>query len=314
VVLSRIVIEPGRLDLIAGATGVMRAQATYSDGTQEDVSDRARWRSSDAAVAAPGRNLPGEGREIVALGEGRASFTATFDGVESGPATVSVVATQVIEIQLDPPAATLSAGSVQDFTALALFNDGTAADITDLATWRSSNLVVAEVVSDGVDRGRVTARAAGIASITAQYADVVSTPVRVEVTNALLRSIEVTSADATAPVGTSVRFAASGLYSDGSRRALDAQVSFVSSDVAVANFAPAPAEPGTLLALAPGATQVTATLGAITSAPFRFTVTAARLDRLELSGGAPSIPIGQTTRFTATGFFSDGVDRDTPVT
>ena len=310
VVLARIRVVPDALELVSGQTGILSAVATYSDGAERDVSDTARWRSVDSNVAAPGRNLPGQGREVVALGAGTTTFTATLSGVESAPASVSVLDTQVIEIQLDPPMATLGAGSARAFTALALLNDGTSVDVTGVASWRSSNVLVAEVAQDGPNRGLVTGSAAGFASITALYGDVVSTPSRVEVTNAQLSSLELTVDPARAAAGTSARVHATGIYTDGARRALDDQVAFASSDEAVAAFSPPPDAPGTLRALSPGTTRLTARFGDIASPAVDFVVTAAALTRVELEGGAATIPVGQTTRYLARGFFSDGTSRD----
>ncbi len=305
VVLARIRIEPSPIDLIAGEVALVTATGTYSDGHEQDLTALARFRSANAAVAAVGA-LRGAVREVVALGEGSTTLTATYQGLESAPARINVVGTEVVEIQLDPASVTLEAGGFQPFTARAIFNDGTNADVTSIATWRTSNVLVASVSNEVGSAGIVTAQAAGITVVTAQYSDVVSTPARVDVTNAVLQNITVTPQNPLVPIGNELALTATGRYSDGSSRDLTNAVAWASNDMGIAFFAGAPAAAGTVRGVALGLALVTARSGAITSPVQLVTVTGAVLRSLELRSDDVSIPVGTQAHFTAFGTYSDG--------
>ncbi|MCK6575684.1 Ig-like domain-containing protein, partial [Myxococcota bacterium] len=309
VVLRSLRVEPEPVELVVGGVALVRAVGVYSDGHEEDVTAAARFRSENPLVAAIG-NLRQNEREVVALGEGQTEISATLQGVTSPRVAVVVTATQVLEIQLDPPQALIGAGGEQRFTARALFNDGTTADVTELAAWQTSNPIVATVSNEAGRRGLVSGRAAGVTVVTALFGDVVSTPARVEVSLAVLRELAVSTPVASVPVGESVRFTATGTYSDGSQRDLTAQVVFASSDPTIAEVVPAPAEAGTLRGLRPGVSRITAAFDGQTSPGVDLTVTDARLLQIAISGDAAAIPQGTQTQFHAHGTYSDGARRE----
>jgi PKD repeat protein/uncharacterized protein YjdB len=309
VVLRTVRVEPDLIELVVGGVTLVRAIGVFSDGHEEDLTATARFRSENPLVAAVG-NLRGAEREIVALGEGQTELSATAQGVTSARVPVVVTATAVVEIQLDPPQALIGAGGEQRFTARALFNDGTTADVTELAAWQTSNPIVATVSNAAGSRGLVSGRAAGVTVVTALFGDVVSTPARVEVSLAVLREITLAPLAPSVPVGETVRFTATGTYTDGSQRDLTAQALFASSDASIAEVQAAPAEPGTLRGLRPGVTRITAAFDGQTSPPVDLTVTDARLLQLAVSADAAAIPQGTQTQLHALGTYSDGARRD----
>lgn len=81
--------------------------------------------------------------------------------VKSGTLTVTSIA-------VTPNPASLQSGDSQQFTATAKYSNGTTANVSSQATWKSSNTSVASVDSTGL----VTALAAGFTTITATYSGV----------------------------------------------------------------------------------------------------------------------------------------------
>jgi uncharacterized protein YjdB len=114
------------------------------------------WSSDDSAVA----DVDAEG---VAFGKaaGTASITATSDGV-TGTATLHVVPVPVSSVVVEPAMVTLSVGDARTFTATPYDAAGNPLGGRAVA-WLSSDETVASI-DDG---GRVTAHAAGTATITA---------------------------------------------------------------------------------------------------------------------------------------------------
>lgn len=88
------------------------------------------------------------------------------------------VKTTVSSVAVTPSAASLQTGDSQQFTATAKYSNGSTANVTSTATWKSSNTSVASVDSAGL----VTAVAAGMTTLTATDSGVSgSAPVTVSV-------------------------------------------------------------------------------------------------------------------------------------
>jgi uncharacterized protein YjdB len=78
-----------------------------------------------------------------------------------------------------------------------------------------------------------------------------------------LVSIEVSPVNPSIAVGTTQQFKATGIYSDNSKQDLTTQVTWSSSDVAVASISNTAGSNGLATAIKVGSTTITATLGGI---------------------------------------------------
>lgn len=125
-------------------------------------------------------------------------------------------------------------------------------------------------------------------------------------TGASLLSIMVTSGSASLPKGIGEQFIATGVYSDGTKQNLTASAAWSSSNPAIATISNA----GVATAVGAGATTITATAGTVTSYSYPLTVTTAALNYISVTPPAPTVGVGQTRQFTATGTFSDGSTLD----
>ena len=65
---------------------------TYPDGSTEDITGQVTWTSSDTGVV-----TIGEGGEATGVAAGTAVITASIDGVESDPVTLTVTAPSALE-------------------------------------------------------------------------------------------------------------------------------------------------------------------------------------------------------------------------
>jgi type II secretory pathway component GspD/PulD (secretin) len=136
---------------------------------------------------------------------------------------------------------------------------------------------------------------------------IVSPAVTLTVTSATLRSIAISpAATAVAPGGTQ-QFTAVGTFSDGTTQDITSDVSWTSSNTAVATIG---SGTGTALGQAAGSTQIIATMGSIASPAATLTGTTAILQSIALSAGTASIARNGTVQFVATGTFSDGSKQD----
>ena len=169
--VSSIFVTPSAVTVGVGQMATLSATATYSDGTQNQISGSSvGWTSSApnvATVTSPGGAVTG-----VALGS--ATMTASSQGI-SGTATVTVTLSNITSLVI-----TTNEGSTQPITTatingttgtqqfFAYANGSSNNDVTQSVTWTSSNTNVATISSGATSgNGLATAVAAGTTNITA---------------------------------------------------------------------------------------------------------------------------------------------------
>lgn len=209
----------------------------------------------------------------------------------------------LLTIQVTGPNGTLVAGQSQQMTATGGFSDKTRQDLSNSATWASSDNSVATVSSSGM----LTAKAAGSCSITASKGGV-SGSFQLTVKPALV-SIAITPASITIAPKTTQQFAATGTFSDGSKQDLTASVSWSSSNTATATIGSSAGTNGLALAVAAGNTTITATSNSI-SGTAALTVSAATATSISVSPLNSTVLFGQALQFAAKAVFSDGSNQD----
>ncbi|RMF85416.1 MAG: PASTA domain-containing protein, partial [Nitrospirae bacterium] len=155
-------------------------------------------------------------------------------------------------LQVAPAAATLRAGETAQLQATALFSDGTSRDVTAQATWTTSDPAVATVDASG----RVTAVAAGAASIQAAYQGAAAqSALQVAAALPAGRVIDhlviAAPADTLVP-GAAVQLRATAVYNDASSQEVTRLATWTTSDPAVATVDAA----GGVTAVAPGAVAI----------------------------------------------------------
>lgn len=143
------------------------------------------------------------------------------------------------------------------------------------------------------------------ASLAGQAASTVFT-----VTSAELTSISISPSDPSVADGLTTQFIATGLYSDGNTEDISTAVNWLSSDTSVAVMAPDQStSSGLATAVAPGLTQISASMGDL-SASTSLTVTNAALISIQLSPVNSILYLGVSQLYTAIGVYSDGSSQD----
>ncbi len=292
--LQSIALTPGGPSIAVGLSQQFDAVGSYSDDTAHDLTTSATWSSSAPAVA----TVNGSGRATT-VSIGTTTITATLGG-DTGTANLSVVPS-LLSLLVNPPNPLIAAGTTQPFTATGTFSDGSIQNLTASVSWSSSAPSVASIAAGGVANGIVP----GQATITAT-AGSVSNSTTLTVTPAALSAITITPANPTIAAGTTQSFTATGLFSDGSTQDLTASVSWSSSAPSVATIN---VSGGLATGLAPGQTTVTASWGSVSNTSV-LTVTPAVLISVSVNPVNPSILVGGTQQFTATGTFSDSSTQD----
>ena len=296
-IASSVQVNPGRATIAKGTEQAFMAVALFSDGTSQDVSDQVSWQSSDAAVADINTRGVAQGMSV-----GTASISAQFQGLVSNNASLAVTAATVSSIQVTPGSVTLAKGTKRNFMAVAVFSDGSSQDISTQASWQSSNTSVASIDAKGVAQ----ANSVGSANISAQFQGVTSNAATVTVNSASVTSIQVSPGSASIANGTTKAFMAVALYSDGSSQDVSSQVSWESTQIAVATIDSSGLSHG----LSVGSTQIIAHFQEVNSNAASLTVTAATVASVQVTPASASLAKGTTQAFVAKAMFTDGSSQD----
>lgn len=299
-------LTPAGPSIAKGTAQQFTATATFTDGSQQNVTNVADWASSDTDVATVSTSGSARGRAL-GVGVGTSDISVAYGG-QSQSTTLTVTPAVLSEIQVTPSTAQLPAGRVQQYTATGVYSDGSTQDLTDSVTWASTATAVIDISNAAGSKGVATAKAAGNAVIRATQADKVG-ETTVQVTSAVLEAIEITPADARLPVGFKRSYTATGLYSDGSSRDITGTATWSSSDTAVASISNGAADKGVATGVAAGTANIKAAVGAVEQTT-PLTVTTATLSRIEVTPGNKSIPLGTSQQYTATAVFSDNSSID----
>jgi hypothetical protein len=144
------------------------ATGTYSDGSQKDITLQATWTSGTTSVATMG--AVGDPQQVIPSFAGTTLISATI-GAVSGSTLLTVVPQglpALASVSVTPANPSIAAGSVENFTATALFSNGTQQDVTAQASWSSSVAAVATIGTAG-DPQPVNAVSAGTCTISAAF-------------------------------------------------------------------------------------------------------------------------------------------------
>ena len=304
--LVSIEVTPPAAIVANGLTREFNATGVFSDNSTQDITTQVTWASSNVAVATVS-NAAGFMGFATAVGAGTSTIAATSGGV-TGSTTLTVTPARLVSIEVSPAAASITNASNQQFAATGVFSDNSTQDLTTQVTWASSNVAVATVSNAAGSIGLTTAVGVGTATIRATL-DGVSGGTTLTVAPAVLVSIEVTPAAASLANGLTQQFSATGVYADNSTQDLTTEVTWASSDSAVASVSNAAGSKGLATTAGVGSATVSASIGEVTGST-ALTVTAAALVSIEVTPAAAGIANGLTQQFTATGVFSDNSTQD----
>ena len=305
--VTTVAVTPANASLAKGSNRAYTATATFSDRSTQDVTNDANWTSTTTAVATVSNAAGSKGR-VTAVSVGSSTIGASFGGA-SGSTGVTVTAAALASIEVTPANPSVPKGTSRSLTATGVYTDGTTQNLTATATWTSASPAVATVGNATADKGKVTGVAKGQSVISATASGVTGNTT-VTVSDALLTAIQVSPASASVPRGAGQQYTATGTFSDSSTQDITTTVVWSSSNTAVATISNAEGSSGFATTLTVGTTTISAASGAITSSSATLTVTTAVLDRIEITPSTPSIPVGATQQFTATGVYTDGTTQN----
>ena len=209
-------------------------------------------------------------------------------------------------VTITPQSASAPVGSNFSFTAQAYYSNGSVQDGTSLVTWTSSNTTVATIVAGGV----ATALADGTTTINASAAGTSGASAALTVNT--LKSIAVTPANPTVPLGTNQQFTATGTFDDATTGDITSQVNWTSSnaDVTMDTTTTGQADVASTATVGETSTITAAVLGVTGST--LLTVGAAVPTSLQISVPASMIAVGNSAALVVTETWSNGTTGHAP--
>jgi uncharacterized protein YjdB len=318
--LSSIAVTPATASVTAGKTQAFTATGTYNNGTTVDLTTQATWSSSNIAVAQVS-NASGSRGLATALTTGSANISAALGGV-TGEAKLTVGAALLASLIISPTAASVAVGKTQNFTATAVYENGTTGNVQG-GTWSSSSTGVATVNGQG-GRAVATGVAAGSTTIAFTYQSMTVSATLAVTSPTVLVQIAITPQEPSSLlVGATQQFQANAIYSDGSTTNITNNVTWTTSSGSIASIGSVTAvdggppfgggrgNPGLATAVGAGSATITATytggtctLSCTDSAT--LTVRNPAVTGLSVTPLSASIRVNGTQTFTANLIYEDG--------
>lgn len=290
-----------------GTSTKITAMGNFSGLFTRDITSKVVWTSSRPDVA----DFTKAKDHVTSKTAGVATLTATLGNVTASY-NLTVTTATIVDMTITPDSPSVPNGQTQPFKATGTFSDTTTQDMTFDAKWSSSIPAVATVSDVVSSKGLATALSLGSTSISASFGGK-SKSTTLTVITPILQSIVVTTDNSTILSLSKAVFKATGTYSDGSTADITTQVSWSSSQPAIATI---DSTSGAAKTLAPGTAQISATLGDV-SGTTNLKVTGGKLTAIAVSAVNP-LPLtnpdnlvqGTLAQITATGTFDNGTKRD----
>ena len=307
------VTQPTNDPLLVELQRQFTATGIYSNSTKKDLTNEVAWNSDDPNVLAFSSETKGL---ATANSVGSANVTATLGSVNSAVLAVttkapgSPIGTIPPEGRVEINPADLPALPAQlpvRLSAHYIETGGSSTDITQTATWSSSDKTIGTVsdkgVFTGVATGTVTISATEVTkNVTGQL------QITVDTTTVLSISSEPESVP-TLPVDVRYRVKFIAFLTPSNERIdISSEMEITSADQNIIEVLKPEKEPGAvyLWAKSAGTAKVTATLPG-TTVSFEQDITAAKavLDSLRVSPSSPvALPVGLTAQFQAVGGYA----------
>ena len=298
-------ITPSNVSLPKGATRQLTATATLTDNTTQDLTTQAAWSSSKPEFVSIGNDAVNKGL-ATAIKAGASVVSASVGGVTAST-NVTATAAAPTSLQITPDNPSNPKGSTRQFTATVIYSDGSNLDGGADVQWASSDTAIATIGNADVNRGIASALKEGVTTITATIPAIgLSDTTGLTVAPAVLVSLQVTPTNPAVAKGLKQQFTAMATYSDASAVDVTDNTNAVwsSSDQTVATISNDTSSRGLATTFKVGTTDVVISFGGKTASS-KLTVTAAVIDRIEITPTTPSVAKGRTQVLTATAVFTD---------
>ncbi|MEO3947259.1 Ig-like domain-containing protein [Gorillibacterium sp. CAU 1737] len=280
-------LDEKTLALGTGETYQAKVLAIFADGHEEDVTSKATWTSSSAAVA----DVSSAGL-ITSASSGTTAITAKY-GAKSVNMTVNVALASKLNASVRTLFLNLKESKQIKLTATD--SAGKTIDVTSDAEWKAANIKIADV-----SEGWVTGYARGTTTVTAKYG---GKSVVVSVDVDVVQRLEANKRSLTMKSGDDQQLTLTVTFSDGSKKDVTADAEWTTSSYKIADVSPA----GLVKATGYGKANITAKYGSKT---VTVPVDVDTLKYLQTEEVNVTLTVGARKQVVATATYADGTEAD----
>ncbi|BCG62375.1 MAG: hypothetical protein methR_P0016 [Methyloprofundus sp.] len=139
----KVYLEPKDITLVVDTSEKFTAFASDINNNTTDVTNQAVWslEKNDGTVQLDASNPS----LIRALAQGQDRVTASFDGVSSAAATVTVIDDVLVTLVVSPSNVDMAVGTSQEFKVEGTFASGLKADLTDESLWQTNSPTIVSI-------------------------------------------------------------------------------------------------------------------------------------------------------------------------
>ena len=306
-------ITPAASTIDRGDTLQLQAAVTFSDGNVVTVTDDATWSSSDTSIVTVDDSTTKGLVQADATNTGAPTVTALYEGLAAQ--SVITVRSPVIEsVTVTPADEVINVSENQQYQATANLSDGTTNDVTSSATWAVDNTDLAAISNQGLvttnseDFGSISVTAS-VTESGSTFSNSVSASIGAcDEADPAIQSLDVTPASLNTAAGQFTAFTATATYCADNSVTLSRtnDVTWSSDDSAVFDIGE---NNGQGVATGVGSTQISATLGATTTAA-AVTVSAAVVEFVQITPVSARTAETFYVEMTATAILTDGSKQD----
>jgi trimeric autotransporter adhesin len=286
------VVITGTNELSVGSQTELHATAHYSNGQSMDITKDASWSSSDSEKATISSGI--DGGVLSALAVGDVNISASYLGVSVNLAVV-INDAFLERISIESVGTTFIKGTTTQLVAFGYYSDGQKVDITQEATWLSSDTEVANINS-----GELIANVSGSSLISVGFLGITQELDIVVEEPTLQTIILVNDQSLNLAVGINRAYYLDAHYSNNALVDVTSETLWSVSDTTVAVINGA----GVLVGLQAGTVEVIAHFGEL-STQTSVTIIDAALTSIGLSQNSVDLILGHGKKLEATGIFEN---------
>ncbi len=298
--LTRLEIVANDSAMSVGENRQFKVFGYFSDNSKIDFTHQAIWSSDNETLIQISNNIGYEGNAI-ALQTGSATLSASIGNLQTNN-TIVISPAELLRIELEQQHP-IPLGTSVLLTAIGIYADDSARDISQLVTWQSANEALLHVSNENNKQGTITALRIGTARITASL-NGISDSDDIVINSANLISINIEGSESVLYDGQVATYQAVGIFSDGTKQDISHLVIWDSSDDTVIAISNNGENSGVFSILSAGTVSVSASYKNI-SQTISLKTLANTVDRLVINSTQTRLPAGNILSLEASAIYSN---------
>jgi trimeric autotransporter adhesin len=297
-------ITPAFLQLPVGTSIALSASAILTDDVVIDVTEEASWEldNPDLAFITEGELIPLALEGVLA---GTTTLRVEYAGL-SREAPVVLTDAALLHVELLPLDWSVPMGTEQQFYFFGTYTDGVRLDLTEQATWGTTQPEVA--YSSISQPGLFSGLSVGTTTISATF-EGFSEETFLDVTDAELVNIEIYPPLMTVPEGEDFQFEAIAVFSDDTQQSVTHDAQWFSEDESIAVISNAFEQRGMVTGIGAGLTEISVSYGEQTDTA-ALTVSDAVVEQVIITPIWVVVHPGRTQQARAYAQYSNGITHE----